>query len=72
MAGIELVRNRVSKEPASRERDTALRFAFERGLTLLPAGESVIRFCPPLTINKQEIDTGLRLLDGALSAMEGF
>ncbi len=72
MDGIELVRNRISKEPAARERDTALRFAFERGLTLLPAGESVIRFCPPLTINKQEIDSGLRLLDGALSAMEGF
>jgi 4-aminobutyrate aminotransferase len=72
MAGIELVRNRVSKEPASRERDAALMCAFEQGLTLLPAGESVIRFCPPLTITPQEIDSGLSLLDGALSTTEGF
>jgi len=72
MAGIELVRNRVSKEPATQERDTTLKFAFERGLTLLPAGESVIRFCPPLIIGKDDIDTGLRLLGGALSEMEGF
>ena len=72
MAGIELVRNRVSKEPAAQERDKALKFAFERGLTLLPAGESVIRFCPPLTVGKDDIDTGLRLLDGVFSEMEGF
>ena len=72
MAGIELVRNRVSKEPATSERDAALRCAFEHGLALLPAGESVIRFCPPLTITPQEIDVGLSLLDGALSATEGL
>ncbi|MDD1716822.1 MAG: acetyl ornithine aminotransferase family protein [Methanoregulaceae archaeon] len=72
MAGIELVRNRVSKEPAAQERDKALKFAFERGLTLLPAGESVIRFCPPLIVGKDDIDTGLRLLDGVFSEMEGF
>lgn len=72
MAGIELVRNRVSKEPATSERDTALICAFERGLALLPAGESVIRFCPPLTITPQEIDSGLSLLDGALSETEGL
>ena len=72
MAGIELVRNRVLKEPAAQERDKALKFAFERGLTLLPAGESVIRFCPPLIVGKDDIDTGLRLLDGVFSEMEGF
>ena len=69
MAAIELVRDRETKEPAREERNAILRRAFEAGLTLLPAGESAIRFSPPLTIRPAEIDTGLRILD---RAMEGY
>ena len=68
MVGMELARDRTTKEPAGEERDAVLNRAFERGLALLPAGESVIRFCPPLIIGKEDIDTGLGILDGALEA----
>jgi 4-aminobutyrate aminotransferase-like enzyme len=37
--------------------------AFEAGPALFPAGEPVIRFCPPLTIGKEDIETGLEILD---------
>jgi len=69
MAAIELVRNRDTKEPAREERNEILRRAFEAGLTLLPAGESAIRFSPPLTIRPAEIDVGLAVLD---RAMDGY
>ncbi|KUG19064.1 acetylornithine aminotransferase [hydrocarbon metagenome] len=67
MIGMELVRNRKTKEPARSERDAIIRSAFEGGLTLLPAGQSVIRFSPPLTIEKEDIDSGLAILDRAIS-----
>ena len=63
MVGMELVRDRSTKEPAREERETILRHAFERGLVLLPAGESVIRFCPPLIMNEEDIDVGIDVLD---------
>ncbi|MBP2145373.1 4-aminobutyrate aminotransferase [Methanofollis sp. W23] len=69
MAGIELVEDRVSRVPARATRNRALVRAFERGLTLLPAGESVIRFSPPLVMDEEEIRAGLMVLD---EAMEGL
>jgi 4-aminobutyrate aminotransferase len=71
MVGMELVKDRGTKEPAGKERDAVLNRAFEAGLTLLPAGESVIRFCPPLTIGKEDLDTGLGILDDALEGAGG-
>jgi 4-aminobutyrate aminotransferase len=62
MAAIELVHSRETKEPAIEERRVILNDAFENGLSLLPAGESAIRFCPPLTIEKGDIDKGVELL----------
>jgi 4-aminobutyrate aminotransferase len=67
MCGIELVTDRETKEPACEERGRILRHAFEQGLTLLPAGASTIRFCPPLTMEKGDIATGLDILDAAIA-----
>ncbi len=62
MAAIELVHSKETKEPAIEERRVILNDAFENGLALLPAGESAIRFCPPLTIEKGDIDRGVNIL----------
>ena len=67
MSAIELVRNRTTKEPAVHERNVVLNNAFKNGLTLLPAGESAIRFCPPLTLEKEDIDIRLDILKTATS-----
>jgi len=29
---------------------------------LLPCGDSVIRFCPPLVVNAREVDTAVEIL----------
>jgi L-lysine 6-transaminase len=36
--------------------------AYEKGLIILPCGERSIRFRPPLTVSREEIDLGLRIL----------
>ncbi len=71
MVGMELVRDRSTKEPAPDERGKVLRRAFELGLVLLPAGESVIRASPPLVIEEEDIDAGVAILDRALEDVNG-
>ncbi len=36
--------------------------ALEKGLLILSAGENVLRFAPPLTITKEQIDEGIKIL----------
>lgn len=62
MIGLELVTDRKTKQPATKLRDKIVRDVFERGLTVLPAGESTIRIAPPLVISAVDIDTGLEIL----------
>jgi 4-aminobutyrate aminotransferase len=69
MIGMELVQNRESRKPAIRERNEVLNEAFRHGLTLLPAGDSVIRFCPPLIIEREDIDMGIGILDQTLETV---
>jgi len=64
MIGVELVKE--NKDPAIDERETIVKKALEGGLILLPAGDSVIRFVPPLIIKKNEIDKGLEIFEDAL------
>lgn len=64
MIGIELVEE--NKAPAAQMRELIVKKALEGGLILLPAGDSVIRFVPPLIIKKSEIDKGLEIFENAL------
>ncbi len=59
--------NRKTGKPEPKLREKILKTAFERGLVLLPCGESGIRFCPPLCINETQLDVGLKLLDESLA-----
>jgi 4-aminobutyrate aminotransferase len=63
MIGIELVRDRETKEKAPELRDRVLRQAFERGLLVLGAGDSTIRLCPPLVITRDQCDFAMETLE---------
>jgi 4-aminobutyrate aminotransferase len=69
MIGIELVRDRQTKERAARERDAVVKEAFRRGLLVLGAGPNAIRLSPPLVLTKAQADTALSILDAALGAV---
>src|SRR3989338_1260851 len=66
MLGVELVKNRTTKERASEERNKIVQKCFEKGLLILGCGANSIRFCPPLTITKEEADKALEIFEGCL------
>lgn len=66
MIGVELVKNRRTKEPASEERNKLMEEAFRRGLVLLGAGVSSLRLAPPLIITREQADVGLEIFEEAL------
>ena len=69
MIGIELVRDRQTKERATTERDAVVRECFTRGLLVLGAGQNAIRLSPPLVLTKEQADTALDILDQALTGV---
>ena len=71
MIGIELVRDRQTKERATTERDALVKACFTRGLLVLGAGRNAIRLSPPLVLTAQQADTALDILDQALAAVGG-
>jgi 4-aminobutyrate aminotransferase/(S)-3-amino-2-methylpropionate transaminase len=70
MAGMELVRDRKTKEPADKETAKILATAREKGLIILRAGthHNVIRTLMPLTIPDDQLEEGLDILGAALGA----
>ena len=69
MIGVELVRDPQTKEPAADAREAVVQECFERGLLLLGCGTSSVRFCPPLVIDEQDVDTAVTIFDEALGAI---
>jgi 4-aminobutyrate aminotransferase len=70
MVGVELVRDRTTKERASDERDAVVNAAFSRGLLILGAGKNAVRFSPPLVLTRDQADTAIRIFDESLTAIE--
>lgn len=66
MIGVEIVKDRHTKERAARWRDAIVQGAFRRGLLLLGCGENSVRFCPALTISPEEVDVGLTIFEEAV------
>lgn len=65
--GLEFVKPDGS--PDGRLRDAASMAMFERGLLNLDCGEAVIRVSPPLILTREEAQTGLELMRGALRSL---
>jgi len=70
MAGVELVRDRETKERATEERNAVVTSAFNKGLLILGAGKNSVRFSPPLVLTKEQADTALRIFGEALGEVE--
>ncbi len=71
MIGVEFVKDRETKEPATDLTERVVNLGYERGLLMLSCGKSVIRIAPPLSMSKSEMDEGLKIFEEALTAAEG-
>ncbi len=69
MLGVELVKDKKSKERVTKKRNMAVKTAFENGLSLLATGQSTIRVMPPLIIEKEDIDVGLEILSNSIKSV---
>jgi len=66
MVGAEIVKDPKTKEPASQEVQDIMNVCFKRGLAIITAGKSTMRFAPPLIITRELIDTGLEIFEEAV------
>src|SRR5439155_5194403 len=71
MIGVELVRDRKTKERAVEERSALVQAMFKRGVLILGAGRNSIRFAPPLVLSKEHATEILRIFDAALTDVGG-
>jgi 4-aminobutyrate aminotransferase len=67
MIGVELVKDRATKERAAEARGAVVQAMFRRGVLLLGAGKNAIRFAPPLVLTVEQADVVLRLFDDAMT-----
>ncbi|MGH8730003.1 MAG: aminotransferase class III-fold pyridoxal phosphate-dependent enzyme, partial [Burkholderiales bacterium] len=68
MIGVELVKDRATKEPAAKEAAAVRRIAREAGVLIGVGGQggNVVRIQPPLVIEDAALDRALDVVDSAL------
>jgi 4-aminobutyrate aminotransferase len=70
MIGVEIVRDKKTKEYAASERDRIIELAFERGILFLGCGPSTIRIAPPLVVSQDEADAAIDVLEECIGLVE--
>jgi alanine-glyoxylate transaminase / (R)-3-amino-2-methylpropionate-pyruvate transaminase len=72
MLGLELVKNRETKEPASEATSQLLERTREHGLLIGKGGlySNVIRLSPMLNIGKADVDEAVRILDQSFGELQ--
>jgi 4-aminobutyrate aminotransferase len=66
MIGIEFIGDKAARAPAPALRDAIIDLAFHRGLLILGAGDSTIRLCPPLIVNRDQCDFAVATMEESI------
>jgi len=69
MIGVDIVKDKVTKEYAAADRDRIVEMAFEKGILFLGCGPSSIRLCPPLIVTKEEADVAVDVLEECITSV---
>jgi 4-aminobutyrate aminotransferase len=70
MVGVEFAKPDANRMPDPKLRDQVMQTCFEQGLLLLNCGESTLRFCPPLIVNREEVNAAVAIFDATIKAVE--
>jgi 4-aminobutyrate aminotransferase len=65
MTAVDVLTENGDFDPKTRE--AVIQAAFQKGLLLLGCGEAGVRFCPPLCVTAEQVQTCLSILDEVLS-----
>ena len=69
MIGIEITKDRKTREKAPELRDAIINECFHRGLLILAAGPSTIRLSPPLMVDEEQAQFAVDTLSDAIAAV---
>jgi 4-aminobutyrate aminotransferase/(S)-3-amino-2-methylpropionate transaminase len=72
MMAMELVTDRIKKNPAAEAAKSLVKYCFDRGLILLACGAygNVIRLLMPLVISDEQLDRGLEIIHDGLVVVQ--
>jgi 4-aminobutyrate aminotransferase len=70
MVGVEIVKDKDSKEVAPKATEEIMMECFRNGLAIVNCGVNVIRWMPPLTITRDLLEPSLEIFEKALSKVE--
>lgn len=68
MIGVEFAQ--PDGKPAADFRDQVMIKSFDKGLLLLGCGQSTIRFCPPLIVKREDVETAVSIFDSVLAEFD--
>lgn len=69
LIGIELVKDRHTKEPFDEAGKLVYQKAFRKGLAWIPAGH-ILRLSPPIIMSEEEAEIGINIVDEAIGETE--
>lgn len=64
--GIELIKDRTTKEKAIKEAELIMYKCLEKGLSFKVSQGNVIQWCPPLIVTRNELNTAFSILESAI------
>ena len=69
MIGVEIVKDRKTKEYGAELRDRIVQRSFEHGVLFLGCGPSTVRISPPLVVSKDEADAAIDILEESIETV---
>jgi 4-aminobutyrate aminotransferase len=70
LMGVELVRDRTTREPAIDEAEATMYECLSRGLSLKTTMGNVLHLSAPLIVTREELSLAIAILDDSLTAVE--
>jgi len=69
LLGIELVKNKATKEPFEEAGKLVYQKAFQKGLAWIPAGH-ILRMSPPIIMDEKYAEMGLQIIEESITEVE--
>jgi 4-aminobutyrate aminotransferase len=70
MIGVELVEDKQTRKPASQKAAEVILRSWKRGVAIITCGSSTLRVAPPLTIQRELLDSALGIVQDVIREVE--
>ncbi|MGB9729089.1 MAG: acetyl ornithine aminotransferase family protein [Thermoprotei archaeon] len=70
MIGVEIVKDKNTKEPGIKEAENIILQSWKQGVALITAGKSTLRIAPPLTMTKELAEKAIEIIERNIKITE--